>query len=203
MTQNRREIIAWVGSQIVPHEADLRARLRRMAVPEQEVGDIVQEAYLRIAQLDSVAHIRNGRAYFFTAARSALLQRVRRERIVRIDTMSEAEALVIADDEPDPERHASARQELAHIRALIEALPERCRTIFELRRIQGVPQREIAARLGVPEHIVEAQATRGLKLILKALAGEAGAESVGSHVLKGRGADNRKGKPRGTTGDNR
>ena len=33
-----------------------------------------------------------------------------------------------------------------------------------------MPQKEIADRLGVPEHTVEAQATRGLKLILKALA---------------------------------
>ena len=170
MTQPRAEIVAWVGSNIVPHEPDLRARLRRMAVPEAEIGDIVQDAYLAISRLDSVAHIRSGRAYFFTTARSALLQRVRRERIVRIESLSEADALVIADDDPGPERHASARQELERVRGLIAALPLPCREIFELRRIQGVPQREIAARLGIPEHTVEAQAVRGLKLILRALA---------------------------------
>lgn len=172
MKQSRREIVAWVGSNIVPHEADLRARLRRMAVPQGEIGDIVQDAYLRIAQLDSVAHIRSGRAYFFTAARAALLQRIRRERIVRIDSLTEMEALALADEEPGPERQVSARQELARVRSLIDALPGRCREIFVLRRIQGVPQREIAGRLGLSEHVVEQQAMRGLKLILKALAGE-------------------------------
>lgn len=172
MRQSRREIVAWVGSNIVPHEADLRARLRRMAVPEEEISDIVQDAYLRIARLDSIGHIRNARAYFFTTARMGLLERIRRERIVRIDSMTEMEALSLADEEPGPERQVSARQELARVRTLIEALPDRCRQIFELRRIQGVPQREIAARLGLPEHTIEQQATRGLKLILKALAGE-------------------------------
>ena len=172
MRQSRREIVAWVGSNIVPHEADLRARLRRLAVPEQEVSDIVQDAYLSLAQLDSVGHITNGRAYFFQTARMALLQRIRRERIVRIDSMTEMDALTIADEDPGPERHASGRQELARVRALIAALPDRCREIFELRRIHGVPQREIAERLGISENVVERQAGRGLKLILKAIAGD-------------------------------
>jgi RNA polymerase sigma factor (sigma-70 family) len=175
LPQCRREIVAWVGSNVVPHEAELRARLRRMAVSEQEIGDIVQDAYLRIAQLDSVAHINSGRAYFFTTARMAYLQRIRRERIVRIDSMAEMESLNLVDEDPGPERRASGRQELARVRGLIAALPDRCREIFELRRIEGVPQREIASRLGIPEHTVEQQATRALKLILKALAGEAGA----------------------------
>jgi len=172
LKQSRREIVAWVGSNVIPHEADLRTRLRRMAVPEGEISDIVQDAYLRIAQLDSVAHIRSGRAYFFTAARAAFIQRVRRERIVRIDSLTETGALDFADDSPGPERQAGARLELARVKSLIEALPDRCREIFVLRRIQGVPQREIAERLGLSEHVVEQQAMRGLKLILKALAGE-------------------------------
>jgi RNA polymerase sigma-70 factor (ECF subfamily) len=170
LKQCRSEIVAWVGSNIVPHEADLRVRLRRMAVPEEEIGDIVQDSYLRIARLDSIAHIRSGRAYLFTTARAVFLQRVRRDKIVRIDSLTEAEALRLYDSDPGPERRVSARLELARIRALIDALPDRCRQIFELRRIEGVPQREIAERLGIAEHTVEAQSRRGLKLILKALA---------------------------------
>ena len=174
MSQSRQEIVAWVGSNIIPHEADLRARLRRMAVPEEEVSEIVQDAYVRIAQLGSVNHIQNGRAYFFTTARSVLLQRVRRSRIVRIGAMTEMEALTLADDDPGPERRVSARMELERIRRLIDALPEPCRQIFELRRVQNVPQREIAERLGIDEHKVEAQARRGLTLILRAIASQGG-----------------------------
>lgn len=182
MAQNRREIVAWVGSSVVPHEGDLRARLRRLAVPEHEISDIVQDAYLKISKLDSVAHIENGRAYFFATARTMLLDRVRRERIVRIDSLTEADALTLADDDPGPERHVTARLELERVRTLIEALPDRCREIFQLRRIEGVPQREISRRLGVPEHTVEAQAVRGLKLILKALADDGG---TGGHLIPG------------------
>jgi RNA polymerase sigma-70 factor (ECF subfamily) len=143
-----------------------------MAVPEDEIGDIVHDAYLKISKMDRVSHIQSGRAYFFSTARTVLLDRIRRERIVRIDSLTEADALRLADDDPGPERHATARSELARVQKLIANLPGRCREIFELRRIEGVPQREIAERLGIAEHTVEAQAVRALKLILKAIAGE-------------------------------
>jgi RNA polymerase sigma factor (sigma-70 family) len=166
------EMIAWVGSNIVPHEAALRAWLGRLSASQDEINDIVQDAYLSIARLSSVAHIRNPRNYLFQAAKTAVLVRLRRERIVRIDRISEIELLSIADGDPGPERRTSARLELERVRRLIAALPDRCREIFELRRIQGMPQKEIARRMNLPEHIIEAQAVRGLKLILKAIASE-------------------------------
>jgi RNA polymerase sigma factor (sigma-70 family) len=189
LRQSRREIVTWVGSNIVPHEADLRARLRHMAVPEQEISDIVQDAYLKISNLDSVAHIHNSRGYFFATARTMLLDKIRRERIVRIDSMTEMEALTLADEDPGPERRVSARLELERVRRLIEGLPDRCREIFELRRVQGVSQREIAERMGLPEHTIEQQACRGLKLILKAIAGEEAGEAPTPNPKRERESD--------------
>src|SRR3546814_5703694 len=98
-----------------------------------------------------------------------MLQRIRRNRIVRIDHLTDAQALALEDDAPGPDRHVAARRELARVRRMIDDLPPRCREIFELRRVEGVSQREIAERLDLPEHTVEQQAIRGLKLILKAI----------------------------------
>jgi len=177
----RSEIVAWVGSNIVPLEGNLRAWLRTMSVSDTEIDDIVHDAYVAIARLESVAHIRNPRTYLFQAAKSSLLMRVRHDRIVPIERLTEVEALRLSDDAPDPERQLSARQELERVRSLIAALPDRCREIFELRRIEGVPQKEIAQRMGLPEHTVEAQATRGLRLIMKAIAAEDGAKNATGH----------------------
>ena len=164
------EVIAWVGSNIVPHEAELRSWLRRGGTPADEIDDVVQEAYVHLAQLSSVSHIRNGRAYLFTTARSVMLQRVRREQIVRIDLIGELEGLNLVDGTPSPERQVGARMQLEYVLGIIDELPDRCREIFRLRRIEGVPQKEIAARLRLPEHTVEAEATRGLKRIMQRLA---------------------------------
>ena len=51
-----------------------------------DVEDIVQESYCRIAGLSDVSHIRSGRAYLFTTARMLVLERIRRSRVVSIDT---------------------------------------------------------------------------------------------------------------------
>jgi RNA polymerase sigma factor (sigma-70 family) len=170
--QSRAEIVAWVGSHVLPHEGAVRAWLRRRLPNEPVVDDVVQEAYCRIAALSAVGHIVSGRAYFFRTASNILVEQMRRARIVRIDTVAEMEGLDIVDDEPSPERIVSSRRDLARVRALIEALPDRCRRVFELRRIHGLPQREVAEQLGVTENVVEQQSIRGLKLILKALTEE-------------------------------
>lgn len=172
MTQARSEVIAWVGSNIVPHEGHLRTWLRGLALDEEEINEVVQDSYVLLARMESVAHIRNGRNYLFQTAKSLVLQKLRRDKIVPIDRLVEIETLSVADRTPSPEQRTSARLELERVRRLIAALPDRCREVFELRRIEGVPQREIAARMGLSEAVVEQQATRGLRLIQKAIAGE-------------------------------
>lgn len=167
--EKRAKIMAWVGREILPHEADVRGWLRRTLDPD-DLEDVIQETYCQIAGLRDVSHIRSGRAYFFTAARSIVLMRLRRARIVSIESVTEIESMALVGDEPSPERIAAGRRELDRVRRLIEGLPDRCRRIFELRKIEGVSQREVAERLGVAEHIVENDVTKGLKLILQAIA---------------------------------
>jgi RNA polymerase sigma-70 factor (ECF subfamily) len=172
------KVRAWVGSEIIPHEADLRAWLRRTLNPD-DIEDVIQEAYCRISGLDDVEHIRSGRAYLFTTAKMLVLERIRRSRIVSIEAVTEIETLPIFGEEPSPERVAGGRRELARVRRLIDGLPERCRTIFELRKVEGLSQREVAQTMGLPEHIVENDVGKGLKLILKAIAeGERVAEKA-------------------------
>ena len=189
----RLRIMDWVGSEVLPHEADLRAWLRRSLDPD-DLEDIIQEAYCRISSLDSIDHIRSGRAYLFTTARMLVFERLRRAKIVSIETVTEIDALDIVYDEPSPEQVASGRRELARVRRLIEALPERCRKIFELRKIEGWSQRAVADTLGVPDHIVENDVARGLRLILKAIAeGERTSERALTELGKNERARDSKG----------
>lgn len=71
---NRHKIMAWAGSEILPHEADVRAWLRRRLDPD-DLEDVIQESYCQIAGLADVSHIRSGRAYLFTTARNVVLMR--------------------------------------------------------------------------------------------------------------------------------
>lgn len=171
---DRADLIRWVSREILPHEADVRAWLRRSLVVSGEVDDVVQEAYCRLADLKDHSHILSPRAYFFQTARSVVLEQMRRARIVRIDAVTEIDALRIEWDEPSPERIAGGRRDLARVMEIVATLPERARRIFELRKIQGLSQKDIARTLGVSENIVENEAARGLKVVLTALETQAG-----------------------------
>jgi RNA polymerase sigma-70 factor (ECF subfamily) len=191
----RKEIFAWVGSHVLPHEGAVRKWLGRFVLDPADIDDVIQESYCRIAALESVAHIENGRAYLFQTARHLALEHIRRARIVRIDSVADIELLSIVDEGPSPERILAGSRQLERVRGLIEGLPPKCREIFVLRRIHGIPQKEIARELGVSENTVEMHAKRGLKMILRALGGE------GSHADKYLAEEDSHGKPRQRTRD--
>ena len=161
----------WLARHILPHEPALRRWLRRLAAPQVEVDDVVQETYALLAALEAVDHIRDPRAYFYTAARSVLLQQVRRARIVPIDSMAEIDALRIQQGSPT-ETAASEHQQLARLAQLIAGLPGKCRQAFVLRKVHGYSQREIAERMGISENTVEKHIGKGLRLLMQAMAGD-------------------------------
>lgn len=169
MPERRERIVAWVEREILPHEPSLRRWLARM-VPSDNVEDLVQDVYCKLAGLDEVKHIRNARAYMFQTARSLIRDQIRRSRIVQFEAVAELDSMNFVLDEPSPERAVGARRELAKVAQLIASLPERPRRILEMRKIQGLPQREIARVMGVTERVVENDVSRGLRYILKALA---------------------------------
>jgi RNA polymerase sigma factor (sigma-70 family) len=86
--------------------------------------------------------------------------------------VDEIDRLEISSDLPSPEQVTMARSDLARLKRVIAGLPTRCRQIFEMRRIEGLPQKEIARIMGLSEHIVENDAAKALRLIMKEIASE-------------------------------
>lgn len=173
----RKALLAFVGSQILPHEADLRHWLLRLGVKAHECDDIVQDVYCRLLRLERFDHIEDPRAYLFRCARNVLLEQVRRSKVVSIMTVQNLDELGVADLGPNPESAVSSRAELVRVLGLIEGLPERCRQVFELRKVHGLSQAETAKALRISENIVEKETAKGLNLILRHMA-DAGSEVV-------------------------
>lgn len=107
--------------------------------------------------------------YFFQIVRNLMIDAIRHARVVRIDTVGQIADWPGKNDDVTPERIALVRNELSWVMRSIETLPERCRDIFKLRKIEGLSQREIAARMGVSESIVENDAVKGLALLMRAM----------------------------------
>ena len=164
----------WLAANILPHERALRGWLARSRVPGLEVDDIVQEAYAVLVGLETVEHIRNPRNYLFQTARSVVLRHLRRTRVVRFQSLPTSDDLETSGADPSPEDHAIFRDDLRRAGRLLDALPDRAREAFLLRRVQGLSQRDIAARMKVSENTVEKHIGKALRLIMQAVAGADG-----------------------------
>jgi len=162
--ERRVRIATWVARQVMPHEADVRAWLLRSRAAPDDADELIQEAYCRLAMLDSVDHIGRPDAYFFSIVRNLYVRRLKRARVVPFETIAAIESYS-ADEAPSPEREAGGRLEVERVLALIARLPERCRQIVQMRRIEGLSQKEIASRLGVTEKVVEKQVWQGIRAV--------------------------------------
>ena len=156
----------WLSRAVLPHEPALRAWLKRKRVIDLDIDDIVQEAYAKLAALESVAAVRDPRTYVFQVAYSIVVSHVRRSRIVSIRAMEDVEELGTVLPQTSPERQLEDRDELNRLAAAIAALPPRCRETRLLRRVEGLSQRETAKRLGVSEKAVEKNMARSLRALM-------------------------------------
>jgi RNA polymerase sigma factor (sigma-70 family) len=165
--QARQKRAAWVGENIVPYEPRIRAWLRRWHVSPEDTDELLQDAYCRIALLESVEHIDRPLSYFFSIVRNFLARRHRRQRIVSFELIAEVDAF---QDSPAHglEDQMSDRLIYQKILGLIDELPPRCREIVRLRKLEDWPQKRIAEHLRISEKTVEAQIRLGLKAIREA-----------------------------------
>ncbi|KQN90011.1 hypothetical protein ASE95_14930 [Sphingomonas sp. Leaf231] len=166
---DRRQLAAWVLREVMPHEPGIRAWLRQRGQSADDIDDLIQEGYAKLAGVTAFAQIAQPGGYFFQIVRNLMIDSIRRARVVRIDTVEHLADHGSLNDDVTPERIAAVRNELSWVMRALETLPERCRAIFTLRKIDGLSQKEIAARMGVSESIVENDAAKGLTLLMRAM----------------------------------
>jgi RNA polymerase sigma-70 factor (ECF subfamily) len=159
------EVVDWLTINFLPHEAELRKMLRRVCASPAEIDDVIQETCYRILSMASLDHVRDPKPFVFRAAKNIVLDRIRRDAVVSIESMANLDELEIEDTAPTPERVVFARAELKWVIGLVSNLPERCKSVFSARRIQGLSQNETAETLGLTDSVVEHEMMRGMRLM--------------------------------------
>ncbi|MEJ1962747.1 MAG: RNA polymerase sigma factor [Gammaproteobacteria bacterium] len=159
----------WFATEILIHEAALTRYLRRVWFKQAEIPDFRQEIYIRVYESAAKALPASPKAFLFATARNLIADHVRRERVVSIDYTQDLDSLNVLVEEISPEQRLSARQELKRLSAALDQLPDDCRSVIWLRRVEGLSQKEAAHRLGMPEGTLESHLCRGLRLLMKAV----------------------------------
>ena len=169
------------GPQLPPHSAaeqrfpelskELAQYFRRRGVEPQEIEDLVQQVFVRLAARGGLDALQNFDGYAQQTAASVLIDRSRRRAVRQHDAHVELDSERHGAADIGPEQIVADREALDVAMAALMALPERTRTIFVLRRLEGVRYRNIAERLGISVSAVEKHMARAIEHMLS-VAGE-------------------------------
>lgn len=165
-----RDIDRWFADEVFVHQRRHYAYARRLIRDGEEAEDIVQEAYAKLFSVDNYARIANPHAFTMRIIHNIAVERFRRADFVRIEQSASLMAMDPADEEPLPDIVAEDRAELRRVARAIETLPPRCRQALRLRRIEGLPPRKVAEKMGISVSTVEKHLVKGLRLLIDRLA---------------------------------
>lgn len=134
----------------IAHRPQLWRVARKIVNTSDLADDVVQDAYLKIADGPCVRQAERPIGYCCQVVRNMALDYCRRHRVeASYRTFDvDVELLDMPTTASTPDRMMCERQVITAIDKVLAGLSPRTRLVFELYRLEGLTQREIAARLG-------------------------------------------------------
>lgn len=150
---------------ILPLKDKLYRLALRITMNTGEAEDIVQDTMIRVwKNKDSLPDIVSIEAYCLTICRNLSIDRSQKK---------EAQAASLEEAYEQPDSNSTAEERLAHkeklelIRKLFNQLPEKQRTVMQLRDIEGKNYKEIAQIMKISEEDVKVTLFRARQKIRK------------------------------------
>lgn len=154
---------------ILPLKNELFRLALRITLDKAEAEDVVQETMIKVwNRRDDWHKIDSIEAFCLTVCRNLAIDKAKRMG-AHSQTIEEEHCGDTADRSyaANPEAQAMERNSVEIVRQLVNALPEKQRSIMQLRDIEGKSYKEIAAILGVSEEQVKVNLFRARQTIKK------------------------------------
>lgn len=148
-------------------ESPLLGFAYQMMKDEQLAQDIVQEAFLRLQS--HLAEVEQPKAWLYTTVRHMAIDQLRRNRKV-VPFASNADGadcqeMDPPDAAPTPDEHADTHERVGLLRVCLERLAPRERTLVQLKFVEELSYKEIAAKMGMTVSHVGYQLHHTLKAL--------------------------------------
>ncbi len=138
-----------VAEVFVENRAQLWRVARKIVSTAELADDVLQDAYLRIADGSCGRSVDRPMGYCCQVVRNMALDHCRRLRVESAYRCFDIDVETVDTRAcGTPDRRLCERQVIAAIDRALAALPQRTRKAFEFHRIEGLTQREIAKRMG-------------------------------------------------------
>lgn len=148
------------------HRVLLRFAIGYLKVKEP-AEEIVNDVLYRVWENRThIAEINNLRLYLFSSVRNACLTSLVKDKRKK-DLISNFSFTEVLQD--DPESLYTCSELNALIRRTIQNLPPRCRQIYELIRIDGFKNKEVATKLNISVNTIDVQLAIAFKRLVTAI----------------------------------
>ncbi len=139
--------------------------------PYDMATDVVQNLFVSIYEKRGTTVLTSSaRSFFFTSTRNACLNVIKHQKVMRqyeSDALAESSELASGNDSADALIEQSEAD--AKIAKALAQLPDQCRRIFVMSRIDGLSNQQIADQLELSKRTVETQISNALKTLRKIL----------------------------------
>ncbi len=136
-------------------ERSLKRFLYQFSSRSEDIDEMAQEAFLRAFDAESRQEIQSPKAYLFRVARNIALRELNKKSRQLTDYLEESVGENVLSREASTEEDVIAQQKLQQYCNAIAELPEQCRRVFLLRKVQAYSHKEIAAQLNISVRTVE------------------------------------------------
>jgi RNA polymerase sigma factor (sigma-70 family) len=164
------------------NEVALKRYLRRFIRSREAADDLAQEAFLRAFAAESRRVIEAPKAFLFKVARNLALNELARQSSMAIEPLGDFEGQEVLEDSSQAavDDVVDSRERIRLLARAIAALPPQCAKVFILRKMRGLSQKEIAARLNISVRTVENHVAVGLSRCRAYMRANGGALEEGS-----------------------
>ena len=171
-------VSAWFLREILPLEAILMHYLRTNWRNASDLADLRQEIYTRVFEAAREQIPDNPKRFLLTSARNLLINLVRREQVVPMETFADFEAFGFAANAPGADRVVIEQEELRRVEAALDKLPPRTREAISLAYFEGLSCTEIAKRMGIAHQVASRYIAKGTLVLGQILYGASSGEGA-------------------------
>lgn len=151
---------------ILPLKNELYRLALRITLDHAEAEDVVQETMIKVwNRREQWEQIESIEAYCLTICRNIALDKTRRMGRQNESLNEESHETVDQSYTANPEEQTMQQDRIQLIKRLIESLPEKQRTIMQLRETEGKSYKEIAEIMSITEEQVKVNLFRGRQTI--------------------------------------
>ncbi|MBW8687637.1 RNA polymerase sigma factor [Chitinophaga rhizophila] len=156
-------------SQVVPVRQKLYRFAYRLLENEDDAMDVTQDALLKVwQQQEKMSDLQNMEAWCMRIVRNLALDKLKARKYRRAEDLDKATALPAVHQE-SPHTVAEKQDVMNRVHRIIGALPEKYRTIIQLRDIEGYSYQEIADALAIELSEVKINLHRARKTVREQL----------------------------------